>query len=644
MPATKQVSLYQRQPVSSWNRLFCAFLPTIYPKFLHIACFLPKLEKDLYTTEVDLSYCICLHTSSRIYHSLFITRSTKSLIRFPMLKVYVLLLITCLFCHAAFPVTGNDGTQFTVVKEGTKKGLFDDDGNMIIPVIYEDLGWSQGTASVYAKTIGYRENNLWGVINIKNKKITAPLFTHLQPFCDKLLIASKKENHATHFGLINTKGDQELDFRYCTLEKHDEQLIASILEGSFLIYGVINQKGKALIGFEYSNIVPLSPAAYAVYDQAAHVALYDVEGTALTTFGYDSIAPFKNHLAVVYKDGKQGIIREDGTLAVPLDYKRVKIENTQQVSVLPFGKWHVLTAKNKPVRTYTFDSIVPAGKNLYEVAIGNIQTFVDTTGKPLLPAQWRVVSLQDQFAVIAHGHQYGVLRSKSDTNQVILQPEYDSLVIDSTYILACKKTPAGESAWSIFNEAGKKITLYAYQSLKKNSEGYFLAKRRDHWGYVDQEGSEAIACQYLEAEPFHHQRAQVSFIDGQGVIDNQGNWIIRPFKYNSAPLQLERIHDHLFIFHTKPHNYASARYGLVDNEGNELYVSNARLADNGNSVWEINDQGIICGLISYEGKRMLETKYDSISALQENTAYVFVKDSKSGILNRKRKSAGRPQK
>lgn len=550
-----------------------------------------------------------------------------------MLKVYTLLFIVCFFCNSSFSAIDNDDHQFTVVKEGSKKGLFDEDGKVIIPVIYEDLGWSKGTTGVYCKAIGYREHGLWGLIGIKNKKITTPLFNNLQPFCDKLLIASRKNKSATYFGLINTKGEQELEFRYYSLEKNNEQLIAAVLEKNFPVYGVINQKGKALIGFEYSNIVPLSAETYAVYDHSQHVALFDTEGVSLTSFGYDSITPFRNHLAVVYKDGKQGVIREDGTIAVPLNYKKVSIDDLGQVSVLPFGKWHVLTAENEPVRTYTFESIIPAGKNLYQVAIGDIQTFVDAEGKPLLPEQWRVTSLQDQFAIIAHGNKYGVLSSKADTNRVILQPEYDSLTIDGNFILACKKTPAGESAWSLFDDAGKKLTYYVYQSLKKSSESYFLAKRRDYWGYVDQQGGEAIACQYLAAEPFKHQRAQVSFIDGQGVIDEHGNWIIKPFKYNGAPLQLERIHDRLFIFHTKPHHYAAARYGLIDNEGNEIFVSDAMLTDNGSSVWEINEQGKY-GLISYEGERLLDTKYDTISALQENAAYIFTKEGGSGILSK----------
>lgn len=553
-----------------------------------------------------------------------------------MLKIYSLLLVFLLFFNSAPASVGNDDNQFTIVEEGNKKGLFNVNGKVIIPVIYDDLGWSKGMPNIYHKILGYRESGLWGLINIKNHKVAAPLFTSVQPFHDKLIIASKRSKHRTWFGLVNTKGEQALDFRYHSLEKNDEQLIASIMEKNFPVYGVINDKGQAVIGFEYNLIMPLSENTYAVYDQQNRVALFDTGGALLTTFSYDSIAPFQNHLAVVYQDGKQGVIREDGSVVVPIDYNRVKIDNAHRVSVLPFGKWHVFTAENQLIREYTFESILPAGVNLYQVKIGDLKTFVDAKGNAILPERWHVTALIEDFAIVANNGKCGVLSNKVDTSRIILQPEYDSLVIDGSHLLACKKVASGENAWSLYDSAGNQLTHYVYQDIKKNSEGYLLAKRKNHWGYINLKGEEVISCQYVAAEPFNQQRAKVDFIDGQGVIDTQGKWIIKPFKYNGATMHLNRIHDNLYIFNTQPYQYQPAKYGLVDNEGNEIYVSDYKLIDNGSSIWERNDQGRY-GLISYSGKRLLETKYDTVSALQENVAYMFSRDGKSGILSKEGK-------
>ncbi len=551
-----------------------------------------------------------------------------------MLKFNPLLLTFLFFFHAALGSITGDDNEFTIVEEGSKKGLFDTNGKVIIPVIYDDLGWSQGLPTVFHKVLGYREADSWGLIHVKNHKITTPLFNSLQPFYDKLIIASKKDNHKHRslFGLINTKGEQELEFRYHSLEKHNEQLIASVLEKNFPLYGVINAKGEALLGFKYNHIFPLSDKTYAVYNHTNQVGLFDVEGNFLTEFLYDSIAPFQHHLAVVYQNGRQGVIREDGIVVVPVKYNRVKINGAHQVSVLPFGKWHVFSAENKHVREYTYESIKPAGVNLYQVKIGDLKTFIDTKGNTILPEQWHVTSLVQRFAIVAHKGKYGVLSNSADTNQIILQPEYDSLVIDESHILACKKINTGEGAWTLHDSTGQLLTNYVYQDAKKSSEGFFPVKRKNYWGYVNLKGEEAIACQFMMAEPFKQSRAKVDFIEGQGIINTSGNWVVKPFKHNGATLHLDRIHDDLYIFSTQPYQYQPAKYGLVDSEGREIYVSSDQLIDNGSSVWERNVQGKY-GLISYQGQRLLETKYDTISALQENVAYIFAKEGKSGILS-----------
>ncbi len=551
-----------------------------------------------------------------------------------MLKFFARLSAFFLFFSLMTAAYGNDDHQFTIIKEGNKKGLFDADGKMIIPAIYDDLGWSKGLPQVFHKVLGYKENGYWGLINTKNQKITPPLFTSLQPFHDKLIIAGRKTTgKPAYFGLINHKGEQELEFRYHSLEKNNEDLMAYILEKNYPQYGVINRRGQALIGFNYRRIVPVSAQTYALYDQQQKAALFTTSGDALTSFAYDSIAPFEHHFAVVFRQGKQGVIREDGKLVVPVDYNRVKIDGAHKASVLPFGKWHVFTGENKPVREYTFETIRPAGMNLYQVEIGNIQTFVDLEGKALLPAQWRVVRLEGDFAVIAHQGKYGLLSHRQDSSRILLQPEYDSLILDGASILAGKQNTSGDYAWSLFDEAGNKLSYYVYQDIRKKSEGYFPVKRKNYWGYLNEKGEETISCQYLAAEPFRQQRAKVDFMDGQGVIDTQGNWVIKPFKYNGATLHLARIHDDLFIFGTQRHHYQVAKYGLVNQEGEEIYVSDYPLIDNGSSVWERNDQGKY-GLVSYEGRRLLPTRYDTISALQEGVAYTFSKDGKSGILGK----------
>src|SRR5690606_37122441 len=98
-----------------------------------------------------------------------------------------------------------------------------DKGELIIPAQYDDLGWSKGMPMIINNVLGYKVGNLWGLINIKNKKEIAPAYAVVYPANDRLLIASKlnRHNNNMYFGLISTEGETILSFKYYSLAYHE---------------------------------------------------------------------------------------------------------------------------------------------------------------------------------------------------------------------------------------------------------------------------------------------------------------------------------------------------------------------------------------------------------------------------------------
>lgn len=529
--------------------------------------------------------------------------------------------------------------EFTIVEKGNKKGLFDKDGNVILPIEFDDLGWSKGMPEVLDnKVIGYREGNLWGLISLKNKKITAPLYTSLVPSQENYIIASKRSmlSNGRLYGLIDTKGKEVMDFRYSSLQFHGDQLIASMLRNVEPAFGIINIEGEAILGFDFSYIVPLSSKVYAVKNETGKVALYRNTGSPLTTFAYDSISKFEQGIAVVLMNGKKGVIREDGVMLVKPDYGKIKINADRTVSALPFDTWHVLNAENKSLQTLLYDSIIPAGKGIFKVFIDDdVETYVNLEGNVIIPEQWKIHALTGDFAILKNQRKFGVMSlQEGNTHQVILEPEYDSICIDQDYIIAAKSVSKSseDQSWSLFDKEGRKLTYNSYQDIERNSEGMFAVKRKNHWGYINAEGEEIIPCQYVEASDFSQGKAKVDFIDGQGIINAKGQWLVKPFKHRREKLQLEYIHDNLYIFQTTRERSPTI-FGLIDSSGSEIFNSNALLINNGNSVWEKDEFGRY-GLISYDGERLLETQCDTISILQEDTVYTFCSEGKFGIIGK----------
>ena len=583
-------------------------------------------------------------------------------------------LLTLLF-PVVFAQAAGDDPLFTVVEKGNKKGLYDENGKLLIPIRYDDLGWSAGEPLVYHKVIGFREGSRWGLIDVQNQRLCQPLFDRLMPHQDKLLIAGRKKGNHLKYGLVNVKGEQALAFRYASLRSHAAQLIASVAKAQRLAYGVINSEGEALIGFEYAAIRPVAANRYAVRHASGQEALFSAEGQALTPFLYDSIAPFEHGLAITYQQGKQGVIDQAGVEQLANQYQQVKIASQRSVSVLPFDQWQAYTSTNQLVRNYSFDDLRPMGVNLYRAKIGSSETYVNSTGEAIVPERWKVVRLSKGFAVITDHQKYGVLSNQTGQEKRVIVPvEYDSVRIDGRFVVAGKRVPNKtvpnqptledkiDFNWELFDAQGTHLSTYVYQAMGTLHERRFAVKRKNHWGYLDPSGQEVIACQYQSATPFDQGRASVTFQEGPGVIDTTGQWVVKPLRRVGGKVNLERINEKAYMFrpaesqlvdrhpvdrhpvdrhpvdrhpvgrHPVGHHPESAQWGLIDQQGREVYRTHHQLINNGSSLWERSDNGLY-GLVSYTGRRLLETRYDTVSALQEGKVYTYRREGKFGILS-----------
>ncbi len=562
---------------------------------------------------------------------------------------FVCYLLLSSFSLVSVQAAGDD-PLFTVVEKGNKKGLYDENGKLLIPIRYDDLGWSAGEPRVYHKVIGFREGTHWGLIDVQNQRVCKPLFHQLIPHQNKLLIAAKKKDHYLRYGLVNLKGEQVLAFRYASLRTHGAQLIALVEKAPLQAYGVINTDGEALIGFEYTAIRPVATDRYAVRHEKGLEALFNIEGEALTPFQYDSIASFEHGLAVTYQRGKQGVINQMGVEHLANQYQQVKIASRRSVSALPFDQWRAYTSANQLIRSYSFDELQPVGVNLYRAKVGSVRTYVNSTGEVVVPEQWSVVRLSKGFAVITDHQEYGVLSYQpGQKNRMVVPVAYDSVRIDGRFVIAGKRA-SGKRAldkrrdedkidynWQLFDAQGTLLSAYVYQAVGALHEHRFAVKRKNLWGYLAPSGQEVIACQYQSATPFVKGRASVTFQQGQGVIDTTGQWVVKPLHRSGGAVHLEQINEGIYVFSVADRRPTDRRpesmqWGLVDQRGQELYRTNHQLINNGSSLWERSANGRH-GLISYTGRRLLETRYDTVSALQEGKIYTYQREDAFGILS-----------
>ena len=195
---------------------------------------------------------------------------------------------------------------YTRFEENGKFGVKNESGQIIIPAMYDALGWSNGSFSVNGKVTGYKLNGAWGILSVTNERVTKPYYVSLTPGEGSFLVATKKSSAiAVRAGVINTEGKTIIPFTYAGVKVHSLRIVAFVREGNQFKHGLINLDNKILIPFQYKNIYPIGSLRYAVEDFTGKIALYADGGKQISGFTIDSLSNFKNDVAVIYEGPDQ---------------------------------------------------------------------------------------------------------------------------------------------------------------------------------------------------------------------------------------------------------------------------------------------------------------------------------------------------
>ena len=189
---------------------------------------------------------------------------------------------------------------YLIFSDNGKMGIKDDQGNVIIAPSFDALGWSDGSFSVIGNVTGYRMNNHWGILTLKNEFITKADYEALEYAGANNIIARKRINPTQiKTGCINLQGVVKIPFQYEGISIHGLRAIVFNFSKAKYVYGLVDLQNHVLIPIQYKNIYPLGTLRYAVENEFGKIALHGENGNPITDFQIDSIAQFRNSKAVV---------------------------------------------------------------------------------------------------------------------------------------------------------------------------------------------------------------------------------------------------------------------------------------------------------------------------------------------------------
>ena len=491
------------------------------------------------------------------------------------------------------------GTAFQVFELNNRKGLKNEEGKVLIPAKYEDIGWSNGSVEPLQTTIGYKSNGFWGLTTVDDQPLTKAVYRDLAPMGNGQIKASRTDSFAyfLYFGVLDTKGNALIGFQYYDITPSGDNYIASRYENQQVLYGLISSREITLVPFQYKSVSYLGSGLYDATDIKEKKAIYTLAGIKLPSDGFDSLYRVNQALIIVSKEGKLGLIRNDGSFVLEPFYKAITPVNDSTFSLTSYPAWHLTDQKNKRLKTFHYDDIETVGPNIYRARTYEGDALINLSGEQLSnKSNWAITYTDDNFVV---SKEQGKFRVYDKAGMPFLEQAFDSLHFDGKYFYT-KVLKNGKPQWDIYNTFGRKVTRHSYQELKPEGSKMILARRDAYWGFLDFNGSLVIDHKFEKAHSFVSGMSAVEYVGKWGVIDLNGEWLIQPkFDY------CEVVNESVILTRNQ------GATDLITPDSKWLSTSNHTIYKQQSWLVESTDYGTF-GLLTELGERVVSPDFDEV--------------------------------
>lgn len=601
--------------------------------------------------------------------------------------LYIFLIPWSLFAYASqaqayaeFPL---DSALEVFSKKG-KKGVKNQKGNILLDAKYQAFGWSDGKTRDFTDVIGYKQNGAWGLMSKDFEEISRPKYNSIVPFEKDLFVISEKSRYSKviFYGLLKANGKTKIKSKYRNIIPAGDFLITATKKEQDIFFGVINSNDKIIIDFEYFHISFLGHNNFFLTLGNGQKELVKLAPKPQKLLGnIDSVSTFRDGVAIIFKNGKQGLIRQDGKILLPIEYKKIEWNNGKHIYVTQLDEWTILNQKGREIGRQKADSIFYLNDSLLvkntssfaqirnvhnqkdqQIFLGDVK---DVFGKNfILQNSNRTFIAQDSTQLISEkfegdvqwNEEFFVVKKKTyqGSENIIINTKGESIVADSFKFSHEMIELKIKSNWGIFDKDLQEIIPPMYNGIKKNGE-HLIVNFKGQFGVINQENDWMIPPQYLSIEPideFNYKmvdkylreyisdgrdkveaRLYYDFYDEFGVeqdinkqfrlVDKKGNVItdFKSGKYNG--------HGEIGILFKNDQQHI-----LLNKEGNELFKithydtiifsDDEYLAIQKNGQW---------GFINQDGILRIANRYDSVRPFHNELSAIRIRNS-WGFINR----------
>ena len=448
---------------------------------------------------------------------------------------------------------------------------------------------------------------LYGYKNAMDAIIIPAKYHSAKSFKNGLALVAILDKDANwKHGFINEKGKEVIPLKYSSSHEYfSEDLVAVELNEK---WGFINREAKVMIPFSYDFIY------YTGFTEGlAPVMLnkkwgyIDKNGKQVVPFIYEQCKDFSEGLAAVKQNGRWGFIDINGKLVIPLNYSEVSNFSGGMGGVEFNNKWAVTNKSGKLLTSFIYDDVhfnYNKGAELKEVSTFNGSHkygAVNKQGKETIPLTYYTLNIyhgEIATAQVTNGV-YGLINGR---NKILLPFKYKGIYLDMNQVPQGSLYETADKR-RIFSIEGDKVNIWKYEDVQEEYSGRRAVRFMGKWGFIDEQGKEAVPLVYDTVERFYNDVAMVMRNKKVGFVNKTGKEVI-PAKYDG--IYWKGLHEGLIAV------VNDNKYGFVDAKGNEVIALKYDAADDfseGLAAVMLNKK---IGFIDTSGKLVINCQYEHL--------------------------------
>jgi hypothetical protein len=262
-----------------------------------------------------------------------------------------------------------------IIKHNNKYGLFDLQGNELLPNIYSKISLDKETEKYWIEYKDELTSNkdkmiLKGLYSIGFGFNIEPSFYSLKKYEEDFYGGSIEPGRAAIFKLATSEkiDTNNIDFKYQSVGIKVCNLIKASYNSK---QGLIDYEDNVIVPFKYYHIKPFSDSIFVAYKDNFHVGLINLKEDTILPFIYSKIyCTAWNDICIIFdKSDNAGLVSKNGDIVLKPCYEKITIKSKDNFMVKKNDKVGMVNGQGEIIVPFLFDNIYSLRNSLFEVAV-----------------------------------------------------------------------------------------------------------------------------------------------------------------------------------------------------------------------------------------------------------------------------------